>query len=58
MSANEMSTEAGRQKVAQIPAGRTGSVEEVGAVAAFLASEEAAYVTGQTVNVNGGQYFV
>ena len=58
MSANELTTEAGRQKVAQIPAGRTGSIEEVAAVVAFLASERASYVLGQTINVNGGQYFV
>ena len=39
---------------ARIPAGRMGEGEEVGAAVAFLASKEAAYVTGQTVHVNGG----
>ena len=37
-----------------IPAGRLGSPEEVAAVVAFLASDGAAYVTGETIQVNGG----
>jgi 3-oxoacyl-[acyl-carrier protein] reductase len=37
-----------------IPAGRVGEPEEVGAVCAFLCSSQAAYVTGQTVGVDGG----
>ncbi len=40
--------------VARIPAARLGSVDDVGACALFLASEEAGYVTGQTIHVNGG----
>ena len=39
---------------ARIPMGRMGEGEEVGAAVAFLASKEAAYVTGQTLHVNGG----
>jgi len=39
---------------AQIPAGRLGEPHEFGAMAAFLASEKAAYVTGQTIAVDGG----
>jgi len=39
---------------AQVPAGRLGTVEEFAAVAAFLCSEQASYVTGTTVLVDGG----
>ena len=39
-----------------IPAGRAGSVDEVAAVALFLASESASYITGQVIHVNGGLY--
>lgn len=40
----------------QIPAGRLGDAAEVAAVVAFLASEGAAYITGETIHVNGGMY--
>lgn len=39
---------------AQIPLGRAASAEEIAAVIAFLCSEEAGYITGETVSVNGG----
>lgn len=39
-----------------IPAGRFGRAEEVAALAAFLASDEAAYITGQAISINGGLY--
>ena len=47
------------QKIAinqSIPAGRMGQPEEIAAAVAFLASKEAAYVTGTTIHVNGGMY--
>jgi 3-oxoacyl-[acyl-carrier protein] reductase len=44
--------------VARIPANRAGTVEEVAAAVAFLASNEASYVTGQTLHVNGGMAMI
>ena len=38
----------------KVPAGRLGSAEEVAAAAVFLASTESGYITGHTLNVNGG----
>jgi 3-oxoacyl-[acyl-carrier protein] reductase len=38
----------------QIPAGRMGNPEEIAAAALYLASNEAGYVTGTTIHVNGG----
>ncbi len=43
---------------AQIPAGRMGSPEEIAAAVLYLASNEAAYVTGATLHVNGGMAMV
>jgi NAD(P)-dependent dehydrogenase (short-subunit alcohol dehydrogenase family) len=56
MSAPELATAAGKEKVKGIPLGRLGTVDEVGATAAFLCSDEAAYVSGETFNLNGGMY--
>jgi 3-oxoacyl-[acyl-carrier protein] reductase len=44
--------------LANVPAGRLGSGEDVGAAVVFLASAEAAYVTGQTLHVNGGMAMI
>jgi 3-oxoacyl-[acyl-carrier protein] reductase len=42
--------------MAQTPLGRLGTPGEVAAVVAFLSSDDAAYVTGETIHVNGGLY--
>jgi NAD(P)-dependent dehydrogenase (short-subunit alcohol dehydrogenase family) len=39
---------------ALIPSGRLGSLDDIGATCAFLCSEAAGYITGQTIGVNGG----
>lgn len=44
------------QMLAAIPLGRTGRADEIAAAAVYLCSDEAAYVTGQTLRVNGGMY--
>lgn len=44
------------QLKAMIPMGRFGKPEEVAAIVGFLASDEASYVTGAVINVNGGLY--
>ena len=48
-----------KQKTAllgQIPLGRLGSADEIAATVVFLASPAAAYITGETIHVNGGMY--
>lgn len=44
--------------LARIPIGRLGSVNEIAATVAFLASPAAAYITGETIHVNGGMLMV
>lgn len=44
------------QIVASIPVGRLGEPEEVARCVVFLAADEAAFITGETMSVNGGQY--
>jgi 3-oxoacyl-[acyl-carrier protein] reductase len=41
-----------------VPAGRLGQADEIAAGAVYLASEEAAYVTGQTLHINGGMAMI
>ncbi|MGH1399439.1 MAG: acetoacetyl-CoA reductase [Alphaproteobacteria bacterium] len=42
--------------IGQIPTGRMGRPEEIAALVGFLASEKAAFITGATLDANGGQY--
>ncbi len=49
-----LSDEQKQRLVANIPGGRLGTPEDVATVVTFLASDEAAYITGQTIHVNGG----
>ena len=44
--------------IAQIPTGRLGEPEEIARCVVFLASDEAEFVNGSTITVNGGQHFV
>jgi 3-oxoacyl-[acyl-carrier protein] reductase len=44
--------------LARVPAGRLGTGAEIAAAAVFLASDEAAYITGQTMHVNGGMAMI
>lgn len=44
--------------LAKVPAGRLGTAEEVAATAVFLASDQAGYITGHTLNVNGGMVMI
>ncbi|MBE8595416.1 3-oxoacyl-ACP reductase FabG [Xenorhabdus sp. BG5] len=43
---------------AGIPANRLGDAKEIASAVAFLASDEAAYITGETLHVNGGMYMI
>ena len=45
-----------KQMLARIPINRLGSVNEIAETVAFLASPAAAYITGETIHVNGGMY--
>jgi 3-oxoacyl-[acyl-carrier protein] reductase len=51
-----LSEQAQLDLAAQIPLGRLGTADDVAAAACFLASDEAAYITGHVLAVNGGMY--
>jgi len=52
----ELPAEQREALASQIPLGRLGSAEEVAAAVVFLASPAAAYITGETIHVNGGMF--
>ena len=52
----DLPDEARQGIIDQTPLGRIGRPEEVAAAVVFLASEEASYITGQVVRVNGGMH--
>jgi 3-oxoacyl-[acyl-carrier protein] reductase len=51
-----LSDKARETMVNQIPLGRAGTPEDIAAAVVFLASDGAAYITGQVIHVNGGMY--
>lgn len=55
---NELTQEQKEDIFAQVPANRLGQPSEIAAAVAFLASDQAAYITGETLHVNGGMYMV
>lgn len=52
-----MPEEALKKITAMIPVGRLGAADEIGAYVAFLAGENAGFITGAVLSANGGQYF-
>jgi 3-oxoacyl-[acyl-carrier protein] reductase len=52
----DLSDKMREEMIKQIPLGRIGKTEEIAATAIFLTSDAAAYITGQTIAVNGGLY--
>jgi len=55
----EVLTDQQKEMISQrIPAGRMGMPQEIAAAVAYLASEEAAYVTGETIHINGGMAMI
>ncbi|WP_372603540.1 3-oxoacyl-[acyl-carrier-protein] reductase [Actibacterium sp.] len=55
---DELNDEQKSRILSVIPAGRMGTPEEIGAAVAYLASQEASYITGATLHVNGGMDMV
>jgi acetoacetyl-CoA reductase/3-oxoacyl-[acyl-carrier protein] reductase len=57
MSDNIMSSELGRKMIDNTLLKRPGTTDELTGIAVFLASEDSSYITGQTINVDGGVLF-
>jgi 3-oxoacyl-[acyl-carrier protein] reductase len=51
-----LSDKAKEMMISQIPLGRVGTAQDIAAAVVFLASDQAAYITGQVLHVNGGMY--
>jgi len=52
----ELPDEQRKMLIGQVPLARLGDVDDIAAAVAFLASPQAAYITGETLHVNGGMY--
>ena len=57
MIKKEISSKDGKEKIECIPIGRIAMPDEIASVVLFLCSDDSSYITGQTLNVNGGMYF-
>ena len=57
MTEREIKSKEGLKKIKSIPAGRIGSAEDIANTVKFLISDESNYITGQTINLNGGMLF-
>lgn len=53
-----MIRERGKEQVKQIPLGRFGTPEDVAALVCFLCSDQAGYITGEIIGVDGGMFKV
>ena len=53
---NKLSEEQRAEMVKNIPLGRAGTPDDIADAVIFLASENAAYITGTTIHCNGGMY--
>ena len=57
MSNREIDSDQGIEKISTTPIKRIGEADEVASAVGFLSKHSSSYVTGQTINVNGGMYF-
>ena len=55
---NQMDDQTKNSLISQIPLGHIGSPDDIAATALFLASDEAGYITGQTITVDGGMVMI
>ncbi len=53
---NKLTEEQVAQITKNIPSGKMGQVDDISSAAIFLASDEASYITGQNLHINGGLY--